>query len=306
MLAVPVAQLRELVATDRRPRRPDPARLPDPPLDPDQPRRRRADHRLAVLAGRPAAAGLRGAQPDPGPVAGPGGRPGRRGSCSPSSAWRPRTRPLVILFGRQLLRNPGNAELAARDRAARARRVAEATCDLLVVGAGPGGPVRRRLRRLGGPGHRGPRRRRHGRPGRHVIADRELPRLPVRHLRRRARRAGRHPGPQVRRPVRRARRGHRPRPGRRPVHRPAGRRHVGDGPGGRHRHRRPLPPAGRAAPGALREDQRLLRRVAGRGAALPRTTRWRSSAAATRPARRRVFLAAHAPQVTPGRPRAAT
>ena len=51
--------------------------------------------------------------------------------------------------------------------------------------AGRGG-----VRRLRGPRHRRARRARHRRPGGDVVADRELPRLPGRHLGRRARRAG--------------------------------------------------------------------------------------------------------------------
>ena len=49
----------------------------------------------------------------------------------------------------------------------------------MIVGAGPGGPGRRRLRRLGGP--QDDRRRARGarRPGRHLVPDRELPRLPA-------------------------------------------------------------------------------------------------------------------------------
>ena len=46
--------------------------------------------------------------------------------------------PLVILFGRQLLRNPGNAELA-RALGLPAPASPEATCGLLVVGSGPAG-----------------------------------------------------------------------------------------------------------------------------------------------------------------------
>ncbi len=43
------------------------------------------------------------------------------------------------MHGRQLLRNPGNAELDRRDRAARARVSRRPTCGLLVVGSGPAG-----------------------------------------------------------------------------------------------------------------------------------------------------------------------
>ena len=77
------------------------------------------------------------------------------------------------------------------------RRVAEllglgtepqaAEYDTVIVGAGPAGPRGRRLRRLGGSAHARRRARGARRPGRHVVADRELPRLPVGRLRRRAR-----------------------------------------------------------------------------------------------------------------------
>jgi thioredoxin reductase (NADPH) len=50
----------------------------------------------------------------------------------------PEDTPLVILFGRQLLRNPGNAELA-RALGLPAPASPEATCELLVVGSGPAG-----------------------------------------------------------------------------------------------------------------------------------------------------------------------
>ena len=63
----------------------------------------------------------------------------------------------------------------------------------------PGRPRRRRLRRLGGPAHAGGRARGARRPGRDLVADRELPRLSQRHLRRRARQPRPAPGPPPRR-----------------------------------------------------------------------------------------------------------
>ena len=51
---------------------------------------------------------------------------------------RPENTPIVILYGQRVLRNPGNAELAAAiGLPAPMRR--HATCELLVVGAGPAG-----------------------------------------------------------------------------------------------------------------------------------------------------------------------
>ncbi len=50
----------------------------------------------------------------------------------------PQDTPIVILFGRRLLRNPGNAKLAAA-LGQPATAPAQTVCDLLVVGAGPAG-----------------------------------------------------------------------------------------------------------------------------------------------------------------------
>ena len=57
-----------------------------------------------------------------------------------------------------------------------------------------GGARRRGLRRLRGTAHAGRRARGARRPGRNLVADRELSRLPERHLRRRARQPGAAPG----------------------------------------------------------------------------------------------------------------
>ncbi len=57
----------------------------------------------------------------------------------------PEETPIVILYGRQLLRNPGNAELAAAiglpapSLSAAAHGLSQASCDLLVASAGPAG-----------------------------------------------------------------------------------------------------------------------------------------------------------------------
>ena len=169
--------------------------------------------------------------------------------------------PIVIVYGR-LLRNPGNAELAAAIGLP-APSAQQAGCDMLVVGAGPGGPVRRRVRRVRGHAGDRSRRRGHRRPGRNLIADRELPRIPLGYLRRRARGPGGAPGGEVRRPVRRARGGHRHRAGQRLLPCPARRRDLADEHVGGHRHRRPVPSARRPAPGPFREGERLLRGVAG-------------------------------------------
>ena len=117
-------------------RRSHPARVPHPPLDPDRARSRPADRRLAVLSGHPPGAGLRGPQPASGPVAGSGDRPGRRGTAraarrgAAGHAHRDRVRAAAP--------QPQQCRAGRRDRAPGAQRLA-ASCDLLVVGAGPAG-----------------------------------------------------------------------------------------------------------------------------------------------------------------------
>ena len=83
----------------------------------------------------------------------------------------------------------GAAAAAPRRRAARARhrgrpRAEYDTVDRRRRPLRPGG---RRVRRLGGAAHDRRRARGARRPGRHLVADRELPRLPLRRLGRRAR-----------------------------------------------------------------------------------------------------------------------
>ena len=137
------------------------------------------------------------------------------------------------------------------------------------------GPGRRGLRRLRGARHADHREHRARRPGGRLTADRELPRLPGRHQRRRADHARRHPGAQVRRadgdavPRARARAGHRP------PHRAARRRGGDRGARRRPRHRRRVPPAAGRRPRGLRGHQRLLRRRPARGPALRRDPRRR-------------------------------
>ena len=102
-----------------------------------------------------------------------------RGRCPP----RPTGRRSALVGGKTVVRP-------------QLRRVAE----LLGLGTEPGRRLRHgdhrrrprrsrrgRLRRLGGSAHARGRARGAGRPGRHVVADRELPRVPLGRLRRRAR-----------------------------------------------------------------------------------------------------------------------
>ncbi len=107
--------------------------------------------------------------------------------------------PIVLLGPGDVLRNPSNAELA-RALGLRPPSASETTCDLIVVGGGPAGLAAGGVRRLGGPldGRAGSARDR--RPGRNLVEDRELPRLPSGDLRRRARRARDDPGAEVRCP----------------------------------------------------------------------------------------------------------
>ena len=74
------------------------------------------------------------------------------------------------------------------------------------IGGGPAGLGAARVRRVRGPAHRAGRADRHRRAGRSELADRELPRLPRRRVRRAAHRAGPAAGDEVRR-----RDGHHPR-----------------------------------------------------------------------------------------------
>ncbi len=127
------------------------------------------------------------AQPDALPVARPRGRRGgRRAAARARRSRRTRRRSCIAAGG--VLRNPTNAELAAMlglgARGAPPRDVRPGDRRRRTGRAGGG-----RLRRLGGARHAGDRRGRVRRPGEHLGADRELPRLPDRHLRQRAGRA---------------------------------------------------------------------------------------------------------------------
>jgi thioredoxin reductase (NADPH) len=88
----------------------------------------------------------------------------------------------VVIGGAGVLRNPSNSELAAM-LGLGARGAPPALCDLVVVGGGPGGSA---LRSIGGTRHPGHRLSRVRRSGEHLLAHRELPRIPDGHLRQRA------------------------------------------------------------------------------------------------------------------------
>ena len=129
-----------------------------------------------------------------------------------------------------------------------------------------GRPRRRRLR-----GDRGarddPRRRgRARRPGEHLLADRELPRLPGGHLRLRPGRAGDRPGAPLRPAHRGARAGPAPAHRGRPLRGRARQRRRAGGAHRRPRHRGELPAAAGRRLRAAERRGRLLRGDAGRGA----------------------------------------
>ena len=118
------------------------------------------------------------------------------------------------------------AAAAPGGRAARPRHeAAAAEYDTVIVGAGPGRARGRRVRGVGGAADDRGRARGARRPGRHVVADRELPRLPVGRVRRRAREPRAPAGAPARR-----------RDPRHPVDHPDRRRHP---PGAPRRRRRP-------------------------------------------------------------------
>ena len=169
--------------------------------------------------------------------------------------------PIVIVYGR-LLRNPGNAELAAAIGLP-APSAQQAGYDMLVVGSGPAGlsaavyaaSEGMQVIALDGVATG-------GQAGTSSRIENYLG-FPCGYLRRRARGPGGAPGGEVRRPVRGARGGRRHRAGQRLLPCPPRRRDLADEHVGGHRHRRPVPSARRPAPGLFREDECLLRGVAG-------------------------------------------
>ena len=154
-------------------------------------------------------------------------------------------------------------------------------------GRRPGRAGGRRLRRVRGAEHGGARGRGRGRASRHVGADRELPGLPVGPVGRRTGRARPNPGPEVRRPPHHPGRGHVAPAPRWPL-----RARNGAGLAGRRRAPSSSPPACSTAGCRCRVSTTSRARASStprpssrRGCAP--ATRWRSSAAATRRARRR-------------------
>ena len=93
----------------------------------------------------------------------------------------PREETPLLVRNTAVLRNPSAAQVA-RELGLRAEIDGE-RFDLVVLGGGPAGPRGRRVRRVRGAADAGGRGVGARRPGRHEHADRELPRLPDRHLR---------------------------------------------------------------------------------------------------------------------------
>ena len=168
---------------------------------------------------------------------------------------------MLICRGELVLRNPTIEEVADCLGLNAAVDVGVVR-DMLVIGGGPGGAGRGGVRRVRGtrrPRDREPRARR---PGRLELEDRELPRVPHRHLRPGAGRAGVHPGREVRRQRRHRARGREARCcERKPF---AVELATGDVVRGRSRGRRvgrAVPQAAARAAGGVRGRRRLLRRV---------------------------------------------
>ena len=105
--------------------------------------------------------------------------------CCEQLGVAPEETPVVIWRGDDVLRNPSTpswrASLGLRDAP-----TAEELCDLIVVGAGPAGLAASVYGASEGLDDGRARRRRHRRPGGHLVSDRELPRVPGGHLGRRA------------------------------------------------------------------------------------------------------------------------
>ena len=135
-----------------------------------------AHRRLALLAGHPQAARVRRPQPAAAPLDRPGAGPARGGAAAP--ARHPaRRHPGGDLARTRSCATPTTpswpAPLGLRRPPHRTR-----LDDLVVVGAGPAGLAAAVYGASEGLRDSGPRRRGHRRPGRHLVADRELPRVP--------------------------------------------------------------------------------------------------------------------------------
>ena len=154
-------------------------------------------------------------------------------------------------------------------------------------GRRPDGPCGGRVRSIGRAAHAARRARGDRRPGRHVDAHRELPRLPERRLGRRPGSAGGGAGAAAGRRDRRHAQHRGDRPERRLPHRHARRRRHARSARGDRGDRRLLPSAAGRWARRVRRHRRLLRSGPHRGAGDAGPRRRSSSAAATRRGRRR-------------------
>ena len=208
----------------------------------------------------------------------------------------------MLCPGGQLLRNPTEGALAPLHRPGRAdrprpavrrrghRRRAGRARHLGLCGVGGAVVLALDCRAFGGQA---------GRLG----ADRELPRLPDRHLRHGADGPGLQPGAEVRRRDGDPRRGGAARMRRAtPLPPRAGQRRAGAGPRRGDRDRRPLPPPRRRRPRGVRRLVGPLLGVAARGQTLPRAQEVALVGGGNSAGQATVFLAGHARARHAGRP----
>ena len=282
---MPIDALRDVVAGDAALGDLDRARVPRAALDADRPRRRAHRRRLGYSPDTRRLRDFARPQPHAAPLGRPGEGPGG-GRAGAAAAASPRRRPRSSSGATRCCAARATRSWPRRSACAR-RGPADARGRPRGRRRRPVGPRGLGLRRLGGPGTVTVDAVATGGQAGTTIADRELPRLPGRHLRRRAGRPRRGPGAALRRADQRAR------PRRRRSSSAAATTSSGSTTAprcpahGDRRHRRALPPAAGAAARGVRGDEHLLRRHARSRGACARATRSPSSAAATPPARRR-------------------
>ena len=194
--------------------------------------------------------------------------------------------PLVEAVDREIFSPTSVRDVALRAFGTPTDIELDAVVDVAVVGAGPAGLAAAVYASSEGLTHGGAGVGGGGRPGRHVVDDPQLPRLPARHLRDAAGAAGAQPGDPVRHPVLHRVVGHRARGRhRRRAVRAAHRRRRRAGARRRGLGRRDLPQARGAVGRGARRPGRLLRQRDDAPPARWRATTWSSWAAATPPAR---------------------
>ena len=138
VLVVPLPRLREVVSAGHRPRRCHPARLHDPPLDPDRTRLRFEDRRVPFLARMHEGCGVRRSQPAAASLDRLGGG-SRSGGAVTSAGTSGRIKTPVVIWRGEVLRNPSHGRAGADNRLAGSDHRRTATFDLVIVGSGPAG-----------------------------------------------------------------------------------------------------------------------------------------------------------------------